>query len=969
MISASNDFMAKVNNGDAPSFRMKLLTASGTEYWIEDNQFWSSGISFTDGTSANGSFDVGSAIIGSFDFVLNNFDGYFDDIELRGAIVFPYAYYTINGERDEIPKGTFYVATHTTSGHIIRCKALDGLKLFDQSDTPVVYPVTFESLVRMLAAANNINVADNLIPNGSYVIDTEPKDSLTDRQKLSYACQITGNFAVMNSEGELHIGWYDYENPVRITTTFDGKNLWTKPIELTGLSVTIPKSTESEAILRMDILSDGHLYFTNNTDVEVEFSINAQGELLATTPDGVSDQWTIIDGVLYRTGGEYKTRDGDITFLYGTDENVIYIKDNPYITQDNLLEVAEMVGQRVLGQTIRPGTLPVLANPCLEAGDVLQITDRVTGLVYLFPITNFTYNRSVTESVTCDFQAKEYDDLRPTAEYNIREIIRKTVTDYYTWVAYADDASGTNISLSNVGKNYIGIATNQTTETPDISDPTVYTWKKYVGTGISTITYYYKKQASTDPVPSTPTTDPPSGWDATEPTYNPSTDANSVVYTCSKITYSDGTYGYTTPQLSSSYTASKAAYIEANNALTTANGKNKVFYQGTAPTGGTYTAGDTWFDTAHGNLIYEYDGTNWATSHTFGTQAIADLAITNAKIAALDAGKIQTGELSTILIRSNNNDYWNLSGNDIVKTEGGVTYTFKANTLQTNHLIAEDDVYVDGGPGSYLKIPTDNNGLSYMELDNGGMTVKSSDIETLYPSDMTAVVDVLDSTNWAWSTESVDNAVYVSTIDSESTYSPGYEELLCDVYDPNGVFVEQSNQYAEFTHRSSYVNSAVQSLTSLKQYGNSIGTIDDYIVPSGPYAGYKYVPVRDPEHLKSKASYGTSSISLAHMEDNLVRNFEIDLNDGLMNVAGNAWQISLGSALYPSSVRFNGGEVSPIGKAYPTDAQCYGACAVWHDTGFKTYMSLAYNPTNGRLYVFASDDPTNVGYVGSVALQ
>lgn len=46
----------------------------------------------------------------------------------------------------------------------------------------------------------------------------------------------------------------------------------------------------------------------------------------------------------------------------------------------------------------------------------------------------------------------------------------------YTWVAYADDEYGTNISLNPTDKPYIGIAVNKTTVTVDISDPTVFTW-------------------------------------------------------------------------------------------------------------------------------------------------------------------------------------------------------------------------------------------------------------------------------------------------------------------------------------------------------------------------------------------------------------------------------------------------------------------------------------------------------------
>lgn len=53
--------------------------------------------------------------------------------------------------------------------------------------------------------------------------------------------------------------------------------------------------------------------------------------------------------------------------------------------------------------------------------------------------------------------------------------------EFYTWIAYADDDQGTNISLDPTDKAYIGIASNQLTETPDLSDPTVYTWALYVG--------------------------------------------------------------------------------------------------------------------------------------------------------------------------------------------------------------------------------------------------------------------------------------------------------------------------------------------------------------------------------------------------------------------------------------------------------------------------------------------------------
>lgn len=92
----------------------------------------------------------------------------------------------------------------------------------------------------------------------------------------------------------------------------------------------------------------------------------------------------------------------------------------------------------------------------------------------------------------------------------------------------------------------------------------------------------------------------------------------------------------------------------------TANGKNTVYYQTSAPTGGTYKTNDIWFDTNNGNKMYMWNGSAW-TPEQFGNAAISDLSITNAKIANgtiesakisnLDAGKITSGTMSAARIK------------------------------------------------------------------------------------------------------------------------------------------------------------------------------------------------------------------------------------------------------------------------------------------------------------------------------
>lgn len=52
---------------------------------------------------------------------------------------------------------------------------------------------------------------------------------------------------------------------------------------------------------------------------------------------------------------------------------------------------------------------------------------------------------------------------------------------FYTWVVFGDTETGGGISLKSAGKAYMGIAYNQTTKQPVLTDPSIYTWVKVVG--------------------------------------------------------------------------------------------------------------------------------------------------------------------------------------------------------------------------------------------------------------------------------------------------------------------------------------------------------------------------------------------------------------------------------------------------------------------------------------------------------
>ena len=432
MISCSEAYKAKINNGDVPLMRMQLISANGRTIWLEDGQFWGNSISFSHATSQDGAFTVGSAIIGCFNFGLTNFDRSLDNIDFEGAIVIPFLYFDIDGTNEYLPKGIYYVTSHTTSGNIVKCQAMDGLKLLDQSRTSITYPTTVQALVVAICTANGITLDTTTIPNGNFVLNA-PTDSsgepmnLTDRQMLSYACECIGCYARMNELGHLIIGWYDFENAVNLATTFDGKSLWTEPIIVTGLRIGLGKG--SGALLAMSVDANGNVVYMRSSNVSDTFAINSNGELIATAPSGVT--YRIVNEELIRVGEEIPAPSEDdnsnIDILYGTDDRVIKISNNPYITQSNVVNVCEIISNKIFATPFRPGSLPILSNPCLQAGDVLRVTDRYANFTYLFPVTSTTYTKQLTQTAVCAFENKEDNDLRPSRSYNMNVSVENAI--------------------------------------------------------------------------------------------------------------------------------------------------------------------------------------------------------------------------------------------------------------------------------------------------------------------------------------------------------------------------------------------------------------------------------------------------------------------------------------------------------------------------------------------------------------
>jgi hypothetical protein len=97
------------------------------------------------------------------------------------------------------------------------------------------------------------------------------------------------------------------------------------------------------------------------------------------------------------------------------------------------------------------------------------------------------------------------------------------------------------------------------------------------------------------------------------------------------------------------YSEEQRNYIQLpavdDDARTVANGKNTIYYQSSAPSGGTYAVDDTWFDSDDGYKMYTWTGSAWS-GFELGNSAIASISATKITAGSLAAGVIVTSNLS-----------------------------------------------------------------------------------------------------------------------------------------------------------------------------------------------------------------------------------------------------------------------------------------------------------------------------------
>lgn len=404
-----------------------ITLLDGTELNITNKEIWQGGFVIEDAVSSADKFDIGAAIINRASITLNNIYDDFSKFDFDGAEAYLYVGLALDEEErqvEKIPKGVFTVDETKYNGSLITLECLDNIRKFDRpySESKLVYPATIGEIIRDACLKCNVKLATSSFDNASFQIPERPNDeAITFREVLSWAAQISGQFARCNVLGELEIKWYEQAILDRVSLNGgyfdkDNPNIYVSGDNVYG-GIFNPWDTG-------DVYNAGTFKETSQYHHIYEYKSS-----------NISTDDVIITGVRIteKSKGEDKKNEL-ITYNFGEDGYVISIENNELITNGIGKEIVKYLGERLVGFRFRKASISHLSNPTIEAGDIAYFSDRKNNVypiivsVTKFTTGNFQETTSAAESPQKNSETR-YSVSTKTYVEN-RKNIEKEITEY-----------------------------------------------------------------------------------------------------------------------------------------------------------------------------------------------------------------------------------------------------------------------------------------------------------------------------------------------------------------------------------------------------------------------------------------------------------------------------------------------------------------------------------------------------------
>ena len=360
MLNTSKEFQIQAHKYRNFYVTANCTLADGTSLPMEKGDFYLSGNGMVD-SSDSAEFPLGLAIEKTATLSLVNDTDKFSAYNFNRARFVIYMNLPLpSGRVEAIKKGSFIVSKKPTTGSRINLTLFDHMYLADKKyDSRLTFPATAGEVLRDCCQSCGIALGDAEFPNDNYLVQEKPENT-TYRAVIGFCAMLAGGNARIDKDDLLRILSFDKGTQ---DTVLDGGlfSPWTKGSTTDG--GTFSPWTAGETL-------DGGS-FGDRDNLHVFSAINS----LTYDTDDVE-----VTGV--------KTVVDETEYLYGTDGYVLTIQ-NPLIS-GSIENAMQLIGERVIGLTMRPFSLQNIADPTIEFMDPCVFSD-VKGKLYFSYITNVDF--------------------------------------------------------------------------------------------------------------------------------------------------------------------------------------------------------------------------------------------------------------------------------------------------------------------------------------------------------------------------------------------------------------------------------------------------------------------------------------------------------------------------------------------------------------------------------------------------
>lgn len=397
MVNTSDAYKATVKNGERKFSAKAVVTlADGQVLNLVNTDITMQGVVIKEGVSSEGSFDVGAACLTELTLILKNVDEKSSPYDFSGASINLSVGLTLpDGTIEWVPKGIYDVEESNAEYPKVKIKAVNHMGRFDKdfSACAMSFPATLGQILHQACIDCNVPQKTLTFLNDAYIVQTKP-ENCTYRDVVAYIAQLAGCFARVDYNGALVLEWYDYDRFVE-EDSLDGGNFTDYN---SGNNADGGNFTDYSSGLD----KDGGIF----RSVQPAFCPNTLFSLKVDTDD------IVITGVQI-----IPEDDALPAVTCGKEGYLVTIRDNPLIQSDPSTPAA-VLGDKLIGFTFRPLSLSCPADPSVEAGDVMSVTDT-KGNTYQTIISNLSYTIGAAETLTADGESisrRQADRFSPAAK-------------------------------------------------------------------------------------------------------------------------------------------------------------------------------------------------------------------------------------------------------------------------------------------------------------------------------------------------------------------------------------------------------------------------------------------------------------------------------------------------------------------------------------------------------------------------